>query len=144
MEVEVPFTLIDWGRSPAQVFFPSLNPDPEGLLARQDRWLAQRRDLVQSELRGLPALSDDGAPGCRGSDVRDYRDVQWATLWRDLRHASLAWMADAAANRGWVSPREQRHTAERSPAQFVREYPMLERPEEMQAQADRLRLGHET
>jgi hypothetical protein len=140
IEVVVPFTLFNYGRSPAHIFFPSMNPDPDNMLVNTggSRYYVippggRYTDLQRYRLTGQQAV--DGVPcqivvTCDGVvHGATFDTLRWLGTLQPLR-----------SENGRVRLNDQ-IPINAGPAQFVREYPALDRPEEMHELAERVRLG---
>ena len=142
IEALVPFTITKWGRSPAHVFFPSMNPDPESVIRKTG---GSRNYVIP------PAATYEDIQTYRLTGRQALEGVQCeikVTCNSELFGATF----DTLRSRGTLQPlrldgghlrRNDQIPLNAGAAQFVREYPLLERPEEMKKLAEQIRLGEQ-
>jgi hypothetical protein len=136
----IEFELVNYGASPALVFVPSLIPDPDLLVKRSggsrqliippgDSYLDVQHFHL-SRLQAVEGVTCEIVATCNSLDHgATFDTLRWRGTLQPLRLEN------------GVATYNDQIPLNASLPQFVREYPRLDRPEEMRAIAEKIRLG---
>ena len=140
MSATLKIALVNYGHSPAHVFFPSMDPDPSELLARS---FGSRYLMIPPGDRYADAL----VIRLTGREAADGRACEFVVTCDAAIHGSvfdtLRWLGTLQPLRveDGHAKRNKQIPLNAGGASIVREYPILDRPAEMRALAERIRLG---
>lgn len=131
--------LQNYGRMPAQISFPSLDPDPEGVVVQTggSRHLVLPPGEVYVDRMVLRLRGEDAVRDRACHIVVTYNGPITGGMFDTLRWRGTLRLLRLEGGQAW----KHHIPLDAGPAQVVREYPALERPEEIQAAIERFRSG---